>query len=248
MLQSALLNLFAWVVLGAHAVAPPAIGRLAPARRRAVLLAMAMSLLALLVLSVLATPIDDAADAGLAFGTRAATVAVIAIGAALLADLIGVVGAGELEPRGWQLLALFGGLAAVGFTWVAELLARGPAGPLPATKLATLGELLLLLATGALLVNLRPWLALVAGLLGLPLLAASLPGAVRQGLAIAGAWPAMVAAGAVLTVSPWLPQRMRRPAAAAGLLVGALVVGVIEHSWRGARIVRDNRPMVEVLP
>lgn len=225
------LNLFVW---GAHARLPWALADAAAdagttsARRRlwtlAALPALGLSVLATLV-AVRAAP-----DAALAWrltdpigGALPARLLGIAAAALVLVDLVLLAGGPRLSAREWRLAGVFGLLALAAQTLASELVRIGW-GPIPrpeALYAAAALRLPLALAAGELVAG-RP--RLWTTLAGPALIAAVLywPAPLRRAL---GAEQRLLLAAALLLVAArWLPASLRRPAAAAGVGLAALLL------------------------
>lgn len=233
-------------MLGLHLLIPLIAARLPVERRPLLGLLLAPSLLAALILRLLWSLPDDAAEAGLVAGSRATSVVLICLAALILADLVAFLGGARLEPAGWWILTAFGFGGALAFAWIAETLARGPAAGTSGALLAAGARVVLMLALAEVIAGLRPRWAVVAGVIAIPLLWLSLPTLVRGAAFTLGAPPAFVAAAVLLTVATWLPLRLRRPAAAAGAVTAWLAIAALEIAWRGGRIVLDTLPIQEL--
>jgi hypothetical protein len=218
-----LLNLAVW---GAHALLPCRLARGGePARRlwaRAALPAAGLSLVA--TAAALALDPDPAAAWGLhelLQGSRPALVVALGLGATLLADLVGALGWRRLEPAAWQAWGAVGALGLASATVGSELVRIG-AGPAPAAAALLAAALLrapLALAAAEALAGPPRWAAPLAGA-ALPLAVLLWPEPLR---AVLGADRLTLgAAAALLLAARFLPERLRRPAAFAGVLLAAL--------------------------
>lgn len=224
--MSALVLLINLAVWGAHALLPFRLARGGEAARglwaRVALPAAGLALTA--TAAALARHPDPAAAWGLhelLQGSRPALVVGLGLGATLLADLVGVLGWRRLEPAAWRVWGALGALGLASATIGSELVRIG-AGPVPAVT-ALLGAALLraplALAAAETLAGAPRWAAPAAGAT-LPLAVLLWPEALR---AVLGADRlTLAAAAALLVVARFLPERLRRPAAAAGILLAAL--------------------------
>lgn len=221
-----LVNLLVW---GAHALLPFRLAEnVAPAARRA----WALAALPALGLSVVATALGLRLDAEpavawglheLAAGSRSALVVALAVGAAALADLVGLAGWRRLEPAAWRAWGCVGGLGLVAVTWGSELMriGWGPVAGLGAVLGAALLRLPLALAAAETLAGPPRWAAPLAGL-ALPAAVALWPRGLRA--ALGADLPTLAAAAVLLVAARWLPPRLRRAAAAAGVLLAVLLL------------------------
>lgn len=221
-----LVNLVVW---GAHALLPFRLAETgSPAARRA----WALAALPALGASVIATAFGLGRDPEpavawglheLAAGSRSALVVALAVGAAALADLLGLAGWRRLEPAAWRAWGCLGALALLAVTWGSELvrIGWGPVAGLGAVVGATLLRLPLALAAAETLAGEPRWAAPLAGL-ALPTAVALWPAELRAALGLD--WLTLGAAVALLVVARWLPARLRRAAVAAGVLLAVLLL------------------------
>jgi hypothetical protein len=145
--------------------------------------------------------------------------------ALLLASLVAAVGWKKLEDAGWRIAAGFGLAFLAAASWAGELVrvGEGPeSGPLP-LALLVLCRLLLGLAAGEIAAPGRPLFAVAAGL-AFPLYWLLLPAALADALSKSGALITLGASALVLLAARWLPERLRRPALAAAILLAGLVL------------------------
>lgn len=218
-----LLNLAIW---GAHALLPFRLARGGEAARRA----WALAALPAVGLSVVATAAaltldpDPAAAWGLhelLQGSRAALGVGLGTLAAALADLVGALGWRRFEPAAWRAWGALGALGLASVTFGSELVRIG-AGPLAgwgAVALAAALRAPLALAAAEVLAGPPRWAAPAAGC-ALPAAVLLWPGALR---AVLGADRlTLVAAVLMLVAARFLPERLRRLAALAGVVLAAL--------------------------
>jgi hypothetical protein len=234
-----LASLATLAVLGAHVTVPWRLARgagaappAAPAAdpRRAWALAALPALLAAAALAgALAAARPHAAlGAGwgeLAFTGAAFRAAGVLAAALVLADGVAAFGHRRLEPSGWRLLAVFGLAALAAGSLALELLriGAGPAIALGPVLAAAGARLLVALSAGEALAPGRPWLAPLA-VPGLAIYWLALPPALRGPLIAEGSHLTGAAALLLAAAAPWLPARLRRPAAIAAALLAALLV------------------------
>jgi hypothetical protein len=153
----------------------------------------------------------------------------VALATALAADLLIAAGSERLAAPGWRLAALAGLLALGAYAIAAERLRTAflpAAGPLAALA-GPLATAALALATAQAITGPRRATA-VAGLL-LPLHLLPLPGRLLTLAMESGALLTLGAASALLVAAPWVPARLRRPAALAGSLLAALFLAATER-------------------
>jgi hypothetical protein len=202
-------------------------------------------------LSALATllAVRAAPDAALAWrltdlvgGALPARLLGIAAVALALVDLVLLAGGARLGAREWRLAGVFGALALAAQTLGSELVRIGW-GPLPraeAVYAAAALRLPLALAAGELVGGrLRLWTTLAG-----PALAAAVffwPESLRR--AMGGELRLLPVAALLLLAARWLPASLRRPAAAAGLVLAALLLaraGQVGAILGGAETVPDE--------
>jgi len=222
--------LLAW---GAHAWVPWEAAREArwrtPWRSTALPLALAA---ALALLARFAAQPDLALAEAIAppFAPRGSVLLLlVAFAAAVAADLLVAAGGERLAPSGWRLAALAGLLALGAWAIAAERLRTAflpVAGPLAAVA-GPLATAALALATAQAITGPRRATA-VAGLL-LPLHLLPLPGRLLALAMESGTLLTLGAASALLLAAPWVPVRLRRPAALAGSLLAALFLALAER-------------------
>jgi len=217
------INLIVW---GAHALVPWRFAAEEEARRRRWALAALPA--AGLSVVVTAAALRVAPDAAVAWrlhdveaGVLPTILLALALGGAILGDLILAIGWRGFEPVAWRVLAALGALALAAVTLASELVRIGW-GPVPPTW-ALLGA-----------AGLRLLLALAAAeaVLGPPTLMTS-----AGGLGLAGAvalWPTPLVAALgtdrltlysavlLLLLARFVPRRLRRPTAVAGLVLAVL--------------------------
>lgn len=217
------LNLLVW---GAHALLPWRLARSGEAARRLwARLALPALGLALGATGVALRADPDPAVAwgltGFLGGSPAARVLTVVAAAVALADLVLFFAGERLDPRGWQLLGLFGAAGLAAATFGSEMLRMGW-GPVPRpAALWTAAALRLPLALAAAELALGPprrW----APAAGPALVAAFLlwPAELRRALGID--LLTLAAAAALLIAARFLPASLRRPAGGAGLLLAVL--------------------------
>ena len=219
----------ALVAWGSHAAAPLAVRDDLPARTRWRWLALPLGGAAALALALtLATDPDRALAAGLGplpIGTPRTGFLSFALFLLLATDSLVAAGGEKLGRKGFTLAGIVGLVALVPSSWIYELLraGEGPTGSLPWLIAATVARILLALAAGELLAPGRPrWAALAP--IAIPLSFFSLPAAVRS-ILVAGGDPATYLAAAVLlTASRWLPERFRKVALGAGVVLTAIAL------------------------
>lgn len=214
-----------FVLLGVQAVAPwrLAAGGEAP-RRLWALVALPLLLLSgiLALLHLRLTP-DAALTWGLAWPPRAlpAKLLLVLIVAGAGATLVVALGWKQLEPVGFRIAAGLNLLLAAGAAFAGELLrtGQGPASGFTLLTLAAAGRLALTLAAGESVTGSPRWLAPIGALL-LPLSLFAAPAALRPHLMRDGL--TLLAASLLLLAARFLPPSLRRPAALAGVALGAL--------------------------
>ncbi|MCL4839539.1 MAG: hypothetical protein KJ058_16420 [Thermoanaerobaculia bacterium] len=224
------LPLLAW---GAHAWIPWAAAEeerwRAPWRAASIPLALAAGL-ALLARFAAQPDLALAAAVAPAFVPRGtALLLLVATATALAADLLLAAGGERLSASTWRLGAFAGLLALVAYAIAAERLRTAflpPAGPLSALA-GPLATAALALATAQAFSGPRRATA-VAGLL-LPLHLLPLPARLLDLDAAGGQILTLGAASALLLAAPWVPDRLRRPAALAGSLLAALFLAGTER-------------------
>lgn len=218
--------LFAW---GAQAAVPWRLPAAGPGARRI----WGAASLPLLVTGLVASlfHIQSHPDAAIASGVYPWTASppgkllVVLLPALALVDLVAVFGWRRLEDTAWRINAGFGLAFLLAGCWAWELLRVGeglPSAPLPLAA-AVLCRLLLSLAAGETAAPGRPVFAPAAGL-ALPLYWLVLPAALADALSRSGALLTLGAASGVLLAARWLPERLRRPALAAAILLAGLVL------------------------
>jgi hypothetical protein len=170
-----------------------------------------------------------------------AVLAVVAAGGLARDSASGGPARGVLEGAGLRLAAALGLAACAAAAWAGELLraGEGPAGSPARLALLVACRLALTLAAGELLTPGRPGWTLGGGLAllaYLPLLPPEPRGVLwSQGLGLTCG-----AAALLLFLTRWLPRALRRPALAAGLLLGALVLA------QAARVSQALAPGIDI--
>lgn len=214
------------VVWGAHALVPWRFAAASEAKRRHwALVALPAAGLSIVVT---AAGLRFAPDAAVAWhlheldaGVLPTLLLALALAGAILGDLILAFGWRGFEPVAWRVLAVLGALALAAVTFASELVRIGW-GPVPATWA--------LVAAAALRLALA--LAAAEATIGPPTLVTPAAG---FGLAAAVfLWPASLVAGLgadrltlysavlLLLLARFVPARLRRPAAIAGLVLATL--------------------------
>ena len=212
------------VTLGGHALVPAWLARAADRRRAWALAALPLALATgVLELRRLAARPDELLAAAPITAPIALRVAGITWLALLLADTLLVFGWRRLEPAGWRVLAGFGWVALVVGSGLEEIsrVGRDPSVTIVGLLIATGCRTLVGWAAGAALLPRRPWSSLI-GALALVAHALFLPAPIAAALLARGWWTTLAAAGLALGSAPWVPLRLRRPAAIAGVLLAAL--------------------------
>ncbi|HKV07021.1 MAG TPA: hypothetical protein VJ725_02715 [Thermoanaerobaculia bacterium] len=218
--------LFAW---GAQAAVPWRLPGQGPGARRF----WAMASLPLLIGGVVAALfyVQAHPDAAIASGlyplkaTRPGRLLLVLLPALLLAGVVTALGWKKLEDAGWRIAAGFGLAFLAAASWAAELvrIGEGPeSAPLP-LALLVLCRLLLGLAAGEIAAPGRPLFAVAAGL-AFPLYWLLLPANLANALTKSGALVTLGASALVLLTARWLPERLRRPALGAAILLAGLVL------------------------
>jgi hypothetical protein len=218
--------LFAW---GAQAAVPWRLPMAGPGARRF----WAAASLPLLVTGAVASLFyaQSHPDAAITAGVYPLTASppgkllAVLLPALALADLVTAVGWRRMEAAGWRVTAGFGLAVLLAGCWTWELLRVGEgltSAPLPLAA-AVLARLLLSLAAGEIAAPGRPVFAPAAGL-ALPLYWLVLPGELAGALARSGALVTLGAASVLLLAVRWIPERLRRPALAAAILLAGLAL------------------------
>lgn len=218
--------LFAW---GAQAAVPWRLPAAGPGSRRF----WAAASLPLLVTGAVASLFyaQSHPDAAITSGVYPLTASTpgkllaVLLPALALADLMTALGWRRMEDAAWRITAGFGLAFLLAGCWMWELLRVGEgltSAPLPLAA-AILCRLLLALAAGEIAAPGRPVFAVAAGL-AFPLYWLLLPAALADALARSGALLTVGAASVVLLAVRWLPERLRRPALAAAILLAGLVL------------------------
>lgn len=218
--------LFAW---GVQAAVPWRLPGTGPGARRL----WAMASLPLLAAGVVAALwyVQTYPDAAIASGlyplktTRPGRLLLVLLPALLLAGLVAAVGWKKLEDAGWRIAAGFGLAFLAAASWAGELVRAGEgpeSGPLPLALLVVC-RLLLGLAAGEIVAPGRPLFATAAGV-AFPLYWLLLPANLANLLTQSGALVTLGASALVLLAARWLPERLRRPALAAAILLAGLVL------------------------
>ncbi len=225
----ALLILFALVVWGGHVVVPWRLAGQPAENQQPWRLAALPTLLAaaLVFFTQLALYPDRAIAGGLATfpqGNGFSRLLTLLFLATLATDLLMFLAGPRLEKLGWR-LAAFAALPLLFTLGLAAEVMRIGQGPLGEPLLvwsAVLARTVIALAAGELCLRQRPlWSPLAA--LAVPLYLVSLPRPLRAGLWELGLGMTVLAATFLLLIARWLPQRYRRPALGAGLLLIALL-------------------------
>lgn len=243
------LNLAVW---GAHALLPFRLARGPEAARRL----WALAALPAVGLSVVATALALSFDPDPAAawrlhevlrGSRPALVVALGGIAVVGADLIVALGWRRFEPAAWRATGALGALGLAAVTFGSELVRIG-AGPVPG-GLALLGAAALraplALAAAEAAAGRPRWAAPLAGAT-LPLAVALWPAALR---AVLGADRlSLVAACLLLLAARWLPARLRRPAALAGVALAALLLARAGDLSQALGTVEDPAGLDSLVP
>ena len=212
-------------LLGANAIAPFRLATGEERDRRLWSLLVVPLLLASFLLALL--HLNLAPDAALAWGiswpprAKAARLLLVAAAAAGAGALLTALGARRFEPAAWRFAGALGVALAAIAALAGEMLRVGgaPAGGLTGLLLGGVSRFALTLAAGETATGRVRWLGLAAAL-ALPLGTLSAPEAIRSALR-----PDLLTLGAaalLLAASRFLPAAFQRPAAACGVLLGAL--------------------------
>ncbi len=220
------IGFFAW---GSHAVVPARLARSEEREQRLWALASLPLLLAGIIAALFRTSLrPDSAAAAFSqplASSRLALVLALAASAAILADLLVLVGRRTLEPLGWRVAAAVGWCCLAIAAWSGEQirLGTGPGVATGALALSAWARLVLGLAAGEVLAPGRRIWGVVAAL-SVPLYLLGLPVPVRGAMIRGGDLLTLIAAVLLLLLSRWVPHRLRRPAAAAGVFLAALLL------------------------
>ncbi|MFN7941724.1 MAG: hypothetical protein U0X73_08995 [Thermoanaerobaculia bacterium] len=216
------------LAFGLHAESPWRLARAPEPSRRLWALAALPALLAATILAWVHLAYHP--DAALAWGitplatdsSRGTRILAILVGALLALDVTLFFSWRSWEPAAWRFATLFGWAALLALVWILEQLriGDGPLPPLSWIVLSTAGRLPLPLAAAAAARRTARSFWWTAAGLGLPLSFAYYHPDLR--LALRPDLPALAAASLLLLGAAFLPARLRRPAAAAGVLIAIL--------------------------
>jgi hypothetical protein len=220
------------LAFGLHADGPWRLARAPEASRRLWAVAALPTLLTAAILALVHLAFHP--DAALAWGitplatdsSRGSRILAILTAALLALDLTLFVSWRRWEPAAWRFASLFGWAALLSLVWILEQLriGDGPLTPLAWIVISTAGRLPLPLAAAATARRAARSFWWTAAGVGLPLSFAYYHPDLRQ--ALRGDLPALAAASLLLLGAAFLPARLRRPAAAAGVLIAVLFLAL----------------------
>ncbi|MEM7050504.1 MAG: hypothetical protein AAF604_12635 [Acidobacteriota bacterium] len=230
-----------FVTFGGHVFGPWELARREPDERRSWTLLAIPLLLAAIMFAALQTAARPDALIAAGWGTYRPTDAavralMVCLPILLLIDLTLLAGWRKLEPLGWRLAAAFGAITCLAVAVFQELLrsGEGPWTSLSDLAIASLARCSWMIAAGEILFSRRPRWAL-AGAVAVPLYFTALPSAIAEALLREGWWLSAAAAALLLAGARWLPERLRRPAAGAGLVLLILLLSrAAQLAWQTA--------------